>query len=166
MTNHTEIFFFLLKWRSWLRLYEFHLHISCIFETNMPIYHHWSWLHEETICNGTWMKNCREIKHAVVHSSFICRPSVIRRPSFIHPSTFSKQISSLSFYPIFPIFGLNVHNNIAPKPMLLFLMDFQFSKNMSKMGFLEVFGFFHKKRNIMSPSTWFTGISGVLSCVH
>ena len=45
---------------------------------------------------------------------------------------FSNLISSFTFYPIFLIFGLNLHNNIAQKPVelefwfmaFLFLMDF------------------------------------------
>ena len=45
---------------------------------------------------------------------------------------FSNLIGSFTFYPIFLIFGLNLHNNIAQKPVqlefwflaFLFLMDF------------------------------------------
>ena len=68
-----------------------------------------------------------------------CRPFV---------NFFSNWIGSLSFYPIFEIYSLNVHNNIAQKPvglqfdlMLLILL---FNLNDSKLGFLEVFDHFLK----------------------
>ena len=53
------------------------------------------------------------------------------RPSSV-VNFFSNLIGSFTFYPIFLIFGLNLHNNIAQKPVhlefwflaFLFLMDF------------------------------------------
>ena len=44
----------------------------------------------------------------------LCHPSVGRS---VHPSVnlFSNQIGSLSFHLFFPIFGMNVNNNIAQK---------------------------------------------------
>ena len=48
------------------------------------------------------------------------------RPASIN--FFSNPIGSLSFHPIIPIFGMNMHNNIAPKDVeeefLLFASDF------------------------------------------
>ena len=42
------------------------------------------------------------------------------RPSYIRLSTFfTNKLGSLSFNPIYTVFGLNVHNNIAPKPVEL-----------------------------------------------
>ena len=48
---------------------------------------------------------------------------------------FPNPIGSLSFHPIIPIFGVNVHNNIAPKDveeeflfLLLILMDLLLQK--------------------------------------
>ena len=57
-----------------------------------------------------------------------------------------------SFHPIIPIFGVNVHNNIAPKDVeeefLLFASNFNvsfISKIGKKIGILKFFGHFLKK---------------------
>ena len=79
-------------------------------------------------------------------------------------------IGSLSFHPIFPIFGLNVHNNIAHKICWTRIFIFCFKLfygfliiiNRSKLGILEVFGHFLKKFLMPDPETWFTGILRVL----
>ena len=101
------------------------------------------------------------------------RPSsvvVVRRPSSSVVNFFSNWIGFLSFHPIFPIFGLNVHNNIAHKTVgpefLIFASKFfyglLFTKNRSKLGILEVFGNFLKKFLCGAHETWFTDILWVL----
>ena len=82
---------------------------------------------------------------------------------------FPNLIDSFDFYLIFATFGLNVHNNIAPKPVQLlwgFLrLNFNYQKR-SKLGFLEVFGPFSQQFLIWDSATWFTCISGYLQeCV-
>ena len=72
------------------------------------------------------------------------------RPASIN--FFSNPIGSLIFYPIIPIFGVNVHNNIAPKDVeeefLFFASNLNGSfiiKNRQKVWILKVFGHFLKK---------------------
>ena len=65
---------------------------------------------------------------------------------------FSNQIDSLTFHVIYPIFGLNVHNNIAPKLVELeflffwfwFLNGFFITKKKVKIGTFEGLGHFLK----------------------
>ena len=88
---------------------------------------------------------CRAVRHL----------SVRRDSSVHHPSInfFSNRIGSITFFPIFPIFGLHVHNNIAPKPVELefwfivcnFFYRFSITKYRWKLGFFEVFGHILKK---------------------
>ena len=64
---------------------------------------------------------------------------------------FSNRIGSLSFRPIVPIFGVNVHNNIAQKDeqveflfLLLILMDLLLQKNRKNWECSEVLDIFSK----------------------
>ena len=86
---------------------------------------------------------------------------------------FSNRKGSLSFRPIYPIFGLDVHHYISQKVMevefgfffhlFLFQWIFNYKENM-KMSFF-VFGHFLKKFLIWEYETWFTGTLWVLSGV-
>ena len=89
--------------------------------------------------------------------------------SSVRPSTFlSNRIGPLTVPLIFPIFGLNVYNNITPKPLeleywflLVILKGFFYCHKYVKIGiFLKVFSHFPKKFVICDHETWFTGISG------
>ena len=51
-----------------------------------------------------WQRSLSDAESSVVRLSV--RPSI---------NLFTNRIGSLSFHPIFPIFSLNVHNNIAQK---------------------------------------------------
>ena len=97
--------------------------------------------------------------------------SMPRRLSGVNVS--SNQIGSLSFHPIFVIFGLNVHNNIVQKVVEVEFRLFAFgifngsliTKNILKLGILEGFGHFLKKFVTWDNGTWFTGILWVFSGV-
>ena len=91
-------------------------------------------------------------------------------PAVVCPSInfFSNRIGPLTVPLIFPIFGLNVYNNITPEPLeleywflLVILKGFFYCHKYVKIGiFLKVFSHFPKKFVICDHETWFTGISG------
>ena len=91
------------------------------------------------------------------------------RPSSSIPQFFfSNQMGSLSFYMIFPVFGLNMHNNFVPKPVGLEFVIFFFAsiffewnfndKKRSKLWFLAIFS---KSFYYGTIKLQFTGLSGI-----
>ena len=54
----------------------------------------------------------------------LIRPSSICLSVCLSINLFSNQIGSLSFHQIFPIFGVDVHNNIAPKVVFVEFLFF------------------------------------------
>ena len=83
-----------------------------------------------------------------------------------HPSTFfSNRIGSFSFYPIFPIFGCNLHNNITQKTVelkfWLFTLIFYGTlmiRNRLKVDFCW-FSTIFSNFLLWNHETWFTDIS-------
>ena len=118
-------------------------------------------------------KGCESILLGPVHSQRSlsdAEPSVIR----LSVNLFSNQIGSLSFCLIFPIFGLNVHNNIAQKRcgsrILIFasnfLWIFHYKKVSKKWEFWRFLVILSKSFHVGLWNLVYRYIMCTFMCVH
>ena len=95
-------------------------------------------------------------------------PMPIHASSVCPSSTFFLKLNRLPncFHLIFPIFGLNVHNNIAPKVLevefwfffVSHLLTDRWLQKRQKIGIWKVYHHILKKSLIWDHETWFSGV--------